>query len=137
MRGQSSDARVAARKQASSVIVADHLRPIAANVAAGSATSVERAIRSQTIATKSSLFAGSNGGGQTCATIATQLRTAMNNVDPPAWVALTVQRIANGSPNSEIDALCNGTTPCDGLRLPVRPVATINRTKVRVEVGRG
>ncbi|PJG49941.1 hypothetical protein CVM73_39140, partial [Bradyrhizobium forestalis] len=27
------------------------------------------------------------------------------NVDPFAWLALTLQRIANGWPNSEIDAL--------------------------------
>lgn len=67
---------------------------------------VERAIRPQTITRKNSLFAGSDGGGRTWATIATLLQTAkMNNVDPFAWFALTLQRIANGWPSSEIDAL--------------------------------
>ncbi len=49
---------------------------------------------------------GSDGGGRTWATIATLLQTAkMNNVDPFAWLAVTLQRIANGWPNSELDAL--------------------------------
>jgi len=34
------------------------------------------------------------------------LQTAkMNNVDPFAWLTLTLQRIANGWPSSQIDAL--------------------------------
>lgn len=49
---------------------------------------VERAIRPQTTTKKNSLFARSEGGGRTWATIATLLRTAkMNNVDPLAWLA--------------------------------------------------
>lgn len=64
---------------------------------------VERAIRPQTITRKNSLFAGS---GRTLATIATLLQTAkMNNVDPLAWLTLTLQHIANGWPSSEIDAM--------------------------------
>src|SRR5690606_4033926 len=52
------------------------------------------------------LFAGSDGGGRTWATIATLLQTAkMNNVDPQAWLAQTLERIAQGWPSSEIDAL--------------------------------
>jgi transposase len=67
---------------------------------------VERAIRSQTITRKNSLFAGSDGGGRTWATIATLLATAkMNNVDPHAWLTQTLERIANGWPNSDIDGL--------------------------------
>ncbi|MER8747507.1 IS66 family transposase [Mesorhizobium sp. M1004] len=67
---------------------------------------VERAIRPQTITRKNSLFAGSDGGGRTWATIATLLTTAkMNQVDPHAWLTLTLERIANGWPNSDIDAL--------------------------------
>ncbi|OAF19838.1 hypothetical protein AXW67_35240 [Bradyrhizobium neotropicale] len=47
-----------------------------------------------------------DGGGRTWATIATLPQTAkMNNVDPLAWLALTLQRIANGWPRSKIDAL--------------------------------
>ena len=67
---------------------------------------VERAIRPQTITRKNSLFAGSDGGGRTWAAIASLLATAkMNNVGPHAWLTQTLERIANGWPNREIEAL--------------------------------
>lgn len=67
---------------------------------------VERAIRPQTITRKNALFAGSDGGGKTWATIATLLQTAkMNDVDPFAWLTLTLQRIAAGWPNRDLDLL--------------------------------
>ena len=67
---------------------------------------VERAIRPQTITRKNSLFAGSDGGGRTWATIATLLQTCkMNNVDPTAWLTQTLERIANQWPSAEIDDL--------------------------------
>lgn len=67
---------------------------------------VERAIRPQTITRKNSLFAGSEGGGRTWATLATLLQTAkMNAVDPLDWLSLTLTRIAQGWPASEIEAL--------------------------------
>jgi hypothetical protein len=67
---------------------------------------VERAIRSQTITRKNSLFAGSDGGGRTWAAIATLLQTCkMNDVDPVAWLTLTLERIANQWPSAELDAL--------------------------------
>ena len=67
---------------------------------------VERAIRPQTITRKNALFAGSHGGGKTWATIATLLQTAkMNDVDPLAWLAQTLERIANRWPISQIDLL--------------------------------
>ncbi len=67
---------------------------------------VERAIRPQTITRKNALFAGSDGGGRTWATIATLLQTAkMNDVDPLSWLAQTLQRIANGWPISQIEKL--------------------------------
>jgi transposase len=67
---------------------------------------VERAIRPQTITRKNALFAGSDGGGRTWATIATLLTTArLNDVDPFAWLKLTLERIAAGWPNRDIDAL--------------------------------
>ena len=67
---------------------------------------VERAIRPQTITRKNSIFAGSDGGGRTWATIATLLTTAkMNGVDPFAWLAQTLQRLADGWPNSQIGEL--------------------------------
>jgi transposase len=67
---------------------------------------VERAIRPQTITRKNALFAGSDGGGRTWATIATLLQTAkMNDVDPLAWLTETLERIANRWPISQIDEL--------------------------------
>jgi transposase len=67
---------------------------------------VERAIRPQAITRKNALFAGSDGGGRTWATIATLLTTAkMNGVDPNAWLTQTLERIANRWPNSKIDDL--------------------------------
>ncbi|MFZ1479351.1 MAG: IS66 family transposase [Paracoccaceae bacterium] len=67
---------------------------------------VERAIRPQTITRKNSLFAGSDGGGRTWATIATLLQTCkMNNVDPVAWLTQTLERIANQWPSAKLDAL--------------------------------
>lgn len=67
---------------------------------------VERAIRPQTITRKNSLFAGSDGGGRTWATIGTLLATCkLNNVDPQAWLTLTLERIADGWSNRELDAL--------------------------------
>ncbi|WP_033047841.1 transposase domain-containing protein, partial [Sinorhizobium meliloti] len=67
---------------------------------------VERAIRPQTITRKNSLFAGSEGGGRTWATVATLLQTCkMNCVDPLDWLSQTLTRIAQGWPASEIEAL--------------------------------
>jgi transposase len=67
---------------------------------------VERTIRPQTITRKNALFAGSDGGGRTWATIATLLATCrLNNVDPQAWLTTTLQRIADGWPNKNIDEL--------------------------------
>jgi hypothetical protein len=67
---------------------------------------VEHAIRPQTITRKNSLFAGSDGGGRTWATIATLLQTCkMNNVEPVAWLTLTLERITYQWPSAEIDAL--------------------------------
>lgn len=67
---------------------------------------VERAIRPQTLTRKNALFAGSDGGGRTWATIATLLATArLNDVDPQAWLTLTLQRIAAGWPTNKLDDL--------------------------------
>ncbi len=68
--------------------------------------SVERAIRPQTITRKNALFAGSEAGGDTWATVASLLATArLNDVDPNAWLTQTLERIAAGWPNKDIDAL--------------------------------
>ncbi len=67
---------------------------------------VERAIRPQAIVRKNALFAGSDGGGRTWATIATMLTTAkMNDVDPFAWAKQTLERLANGWKQADIEEL--------------------------------
>ncbi len=67
---------------------------------------VERTIRPHAITRKNALFAGSDGGGRTWATIATVLTTAkLNCVDPYAWLKLTLERVAAGWPNRNLDAL--------------------------------
>ena len=67
---------------------------------------VERAIRPQTITRKNSLFAGSEGGGRTWATLATLLQTCkMNSVDPLDWLSQTLSRIAQGWPVTGNEAL--------------------------------
>jgi len=67
---------------------------------------VERAIRPITITRKNALFAGSEAGGSTWATIASLLATArLNDVDPNAWLTQTLERIAADWPNKDIDAL--------------------------------
>jgi transposase len=67
---------------------------------------VERAIRPHTITRKNALFAGSDGGGRTWATMATLLITArMNKVDPFARLTRTLQRLAAGWPNSRLEEL--------------------------------
>jgi transposase len=67
---------------------------------------VERTIRPHAITRKNSPFAGSDGGGRAWATIATLLTTAkLNGVDPYAWLKLTLERIAAGWPNSDLDSL--------------------------------
>lgn len=63
-------------------------------------------LRPQTITRKNALFAGSDGGGRIWATIATLLATAkLNGVDPYDWLTITLERIASGWPNRDIDAL--------------------------------
>lgn len=75
---------------------------------------VERTIRPHAITRKNALFAGSDGGGRTWATITTVLTTAkLNGVDPYAWLKLTLERIAAGWPNRDLDALMPWNYPAD------------------------
>jgi hypothetical protein len=68
--------------------------------------SVERAIRPQTITRKNALFARSEAAGHAWATIASLLATArLNDIGPNAWLTQTLERIAHGWPNKDIDAL--------------------------------
>ena len=79
---------------------------------------VERAIRPQTITRKNALFAGSDGGGRTWATIATLLQTAkMNDVDP-----LRLARADPSSASPTVGPSPRSTISCRGTTRPERPL---------------
>jgi hypothetical protein len=67
---------------------------------------VERSIRPIALNRKNALFAGSDGGGEHWATIASLVETAkLNGVDPHPYLADVIARIVAGHPQSQIDDL--------------------------------
>jgi hypothetical protein len=67
---------------------------------------VERSIRPIALNRKNALFAGSDGGAEHWATIASLIETCkLNDVDPLNYFADILTRIVNGHPNSAIDQL--------------------------------
>ena len=67
---------------------------------------VERSIRPIALNRKNALFAGSDGGAEHWATIASLIETCkLNDVDPLAYLTDVLTRIVNGHPNSDIDQL--------------------------------
>jgi transposase len=67
---------------------------------------VERSIRPITLNRKNALFAGSDGGGENWATLATLIETCkLSRVNPQAYLANALTKIVNGHPNSQIDEL--------------------------------
>jgi len=67
---------------------------------------VERSIRPITLNRKNALFAGSDGGAEHWAIIASLVETCkLNHVDPLAYLTDVLTRIVNGHPNSDIDQL--------------------------------
>ncbi len=67
---------------------------------------VERAIRPVALGRKNHLFAGSDGGGERWAMIASLIETArLNGVEPYAWLTDVLERVTNGHPMSRIDEL--------------------------------
>jgi transposase len=67
---------------------------------------VERAIRPIALNRKNALFAGSDGGADHWATVASLIETCkLNDVDPLAYLTDVLTRIVNGHPNSDIDKL--------------------------------
>lgn len=67
---------------------------------------VERAIRPIALNRKNALFAGSDGGGEHWAIIASLIETCkLNAIDPQAYLAEIITRIVNGHPNSHINDL--------------------------------
>ncbi len=67
---------------------------------------VERAIRPLALNRKNALFAGSDDGGDHWAVIASLIETCkLNAVDPQAWIANTLTRLAAGHSNRYLDDL--------------------------------
>jgi transposase len=67
---------------------------------------IERSIRPLALARKSALFAGSDGGAESWAVIASLIETCkLNDVDPYAYLADTLTRIVDGHLASAIDEL--------------------------------
>ncbi len=67
---------------------------------------VERAIRPIALNRKNALFAGSDGGGEHWAVVASLIETCkLNGVEPHAYLADVITRIVNGHPNKQIDDL--------------------------------
>jgi transposase len=67
---------------------------------------VERSIRPIALNRKNALFAGSDGGAEHWAAIASLIETCkLNDVDPLTYLTDVLTRIANGHQNSEIDQL--------------------------------
>jgi transposase len=67
---------------------------------------VERSIRPIALNRKNALFAGSDGGGEHWAVIASLIETCkLSNVEPQTYLADVITRIVNGHPNSQINEL--------------------------------
>lgn len=67
---------------------------------------VERAIRPIALSRKNALFAGSDGGAEHWAAIASLVETCkLNDVDPHLYLADVIARIVEGHPQSQIDDL--------------------------------
>lgn len=67
---------------------------------------VERTIRPIALNRKNALFAGSDGGGEHWAIIASLVETCkLNDIDPQAYIADVLTKIVNDHPNRQIDDL--------------------------------
>lgn len=67
---------------------------------------VERAIRPIALNRKNALFAGSDGGGEHWAVLASIIETCkLNGIDPQGYLADVITRIVQGHPNSRLDEL--------------------------------
>jgi transposase len=67
---------------------------------------VERSIRPIALSRKNALFAGSYGGAEHWATVASLIETCkLNDIDPLAYLIEFLTKIVNGHPNRDIDQL--------------------------------
>ena len=77
---------------------------------------VERSIRPIALNRKNALFAGSDGGGEHWAVVASLIETCkLNRVDPYAYLTDVISKIVNGHPNSRIDDLLPWAYPAAPL----------------------
>lgn len=81
---------------------------------------VERSIRPIALNRKNALFAGSDGGGQHWAAIASLVETCkLNGIDPQTYLTNVIARIVAGHPQSQIDELLPWAYPT----VPLKAVA--------------
>ena len=72
---------------------------------------VERSIRPIALNRKNALFAGSDGGGEHWAIIASMIETCkLNRIDPQEWFTNTLTKIVNGHLNTKLDELMPWTS---------------------------
>ncbi len=77
---------------------------------------VERSIRPIALNRKNALFAGSDGGGEHWAVIASLIETCkLNGMDPHTYLSEIITKIVNGHPNSRIDELLPWAYPAAQL----------------------
>jgi len=77
---------------------------------------VERSIRPLTLNRKNALFAGSDGGGEHWAIIASLIETCkLNAIDPLHYLADVITKIVNGHPNTLIDELLPWAYPASPI----------------------
>jgi transposase len=73
---------------------------------------MERSIRPIALNRKNALFAGSDGGGEHWAVVASLIETCkLNCIYPYAYLADLISKIVNGHPNSRINELLPGAYP--------------------------
>lgn len=120
IRGQPADARRAVRRERSRPILAELAEAIRYTLSRWEgltrvlddgrieidSNTVERSIRPIALNRKNALFAGSDGGTEHWAVIASLIETCkLNDVEPLGYLADVLARIVNGHPNSQIDDL--------------------------------
>jgi transposase len=67
---------------------------------------VERSMRPQALTRKNALFAGSDGGAESWALLASLIETCkLNGIDPQTWLADVLSRLVNLWPNDRLDEL--------------------------------
>jgi transposase len=92
----------------------------------------ERAIRPLALGRKNYLFAGSDAGGRRAAIMYTLIETAkLNDLDPEAWLADVIARIAD-HPINHIDDLLRGTgARTEHQRRPHEPKSAVTWSRLR------